>query len=189
MKYQKELKRIKDFVEKYSEYDIGGKLRNTEAVRYRTLFIKLATETTECTLLQIGQAINRDHTTVLYARTTLFDELMTIKSFVNIYNQYKMDILGHKIDEKYLDEQQYNKLQEKYNDLLATKIPINKAFNLTKNEHIYRTLSDDEKKVYDERAELVLKSFEWKRKDEQREEVYDIIIGEPTVENTRGTLR
>ena len=25
-------------------------------------------------------------------------------------------------------------------------------------------------KVYDERAELVLKSFEWKRKDEQRED-------------------
>ena len=50
--------------------------------------------------LQIGQAINRDHSTVLYARTTLFDELMTIKSFVNIYNQYKMDILGQKIDEK-----------------------------------------------------------------------------------------
>ena len=44
MKYQKELKRIKDFVEKYSEYDIGGKLRDTEAVRFRTLFIKLATE-------------------------------------------------------------------------------------------------------------------------------------------------
>ena len=189
MKYQKELKRIKTFVEKYSEYDIGGKLRDTEAVRFRTLFIKLATETTECTLLQIGQAINRDHTTVLYARTTLFDELMTIKRFVNIYNQYKMDILGHKIDEKYLDEQQYNKLQEKYNDLLATKIPINKAFNLTKNEHIYRTLSDDEKKVYDERAELVLKSFEWKRKDAERKEEYEIIIGEPTVADARASLR
>ena len=63
------------------------------------------------------------------------------------------------------------------------------VFNLTKNEHIYRTLSDDEKKVYDERAELVLKSFEWKRKDAERKEEYEIIIGEPTVADTRATLR
>ena len=34
-------------------------------------------------------------------------------------------------------------------------------------------------KFYDKRAELVLKSFEWKRKDSMREEVYDIIIGSP----------
>lgn len=189
MAYEKELKRIKNFVERYSEYDISAKLRDTEAVRFRTLYIKIATETTECTLKQIGEVINRDHSTILYARTTLFDELMTIKRFVNIYNQYKMNVLGHKVDEKYLDEQQYNKLQEKYNDLLAFKIPVNDVVNLTKNEHIYRTLSDADKKIYDERAALVLKSFEWKRKDAQRKEVFDIIIGEPTVENTRGTLR
>jgi len=189
MRYEKELKRIKNFVEKYSEYDISAKLRDTEAVRFRTLYIKLATETTECTLSQIGKVIKRDHSTVLYARKTLFDELMTIKRFVNIYNQYKMNVLGQQVDEKYLNEQQYNKLREKYNDLLAFKIPVNDVVNLTKNEHIYRTLSDEDKKTYDERAALVLKSFEWKRKDAQRKEVFDIIIGEPTVENTRGTLR
>ncbi len=195
MRYENELKRIKNFVERYSEYDISAKLRDTEAVRFRTLYIKIATETTECTLKQIGKVINRDHTTVLYARATLFDELMTVKRFVNIYNQYKMNVLGHKVDEKYLNEQQYNKLQKKYNDLLAFKIPVNDVvpvndvFNLTKNEHIYRTLSNDDKKIYDERAELVLKSFEWKRKDSERKEVFDIIIGEPSIENTRGTLR
>ena len=61
--------------------------------------------------------------------------------------------------------------------------------NLTSNEQEYRKLSEDEKKIYDQRAELVLKSFEWKRKEEQREEVYDIIIGEPTVADARASLR
>ena len=64
-----------------------------------------------------------------------------------------------------------------------------KRQELTKNETAYRKLNKEDKKIYDERAELVLKSFEWKRKDEQREEVYDIIIGEPTVADARASLR
>ena len=80
----------------------------------------------------------------------------------------------------------YNALN---NTTSALKIPNNLGYELTKNETAYRKLSDDDKKVYDQRAELVLKSFEWKRKDEQRKEVYDIIIGEPTVTDARASLR
>ncbi len=189
MKYEIELKRIKNFVEKYAGYDISTKLRDAETVKYRTLYFKIASDTTKYTLSQIGKIVNRDHATVLHARKNLFNEFMDIKNFVYIYNQYKINILGKKVNNEYKNIQQYNKLKEKYNDLLAVKIPVNNVINLTENENIYRTLSDQDKKIYDERAALVLKSFEWKRKDAQRKEVFDIIIGEPTVENSRGTLR
>ena len=37
------------------------------------------------------------------------------------------------------------------------------------------SLSEEDKRIYDERASLVLKSFEWKRKDDNRKEVFEII--------------
>ena len=39
------------------------------------------------------------------------------------------------------------------------------------------------------KKKIKIKSFEWKRKDSMRKEVYDIIIGSPGVENTRGVLK
>ena len=46
---------------------------------------------------------------------------------------------------------------------------------ITDNEKAYRELSDEDKAIYDERAALVLKSFEWKHRDDNREEVFEII--------------
>ena len=85
-------------------------------------------------------------------------------------------ILGNLIFEKDNLKNQYYFTQE----------DVGKEFKYKINNY---KQPDTDKKVYDERAELVLKSFEWKRKDEQREEVYDIIIGEPTVADARASLR
>ena len=46
---------------------------------------------------------------------------------------------------------------------------------ITDNERAYRELCDEDKAIYDDRAALVLKSFEWKRKDDNRKEVFEII--------------
>ena len=59
-------------------------------------------------------------------------------------------------------------LQEKYDILLEEleelKIyKLKSKIGLTKNEINYRQLGKDERKLYDERAALVLKSFEWKK--------------------------
>jgi len=189
MKHEIELNRIKSYVDKHSGYDVSTRSRKAEVVLFRALYFKLATDTTSWSLEKIGKIVDRDHATVLHARKNLFDELMKNKHLSNLYEIYRIEVLGQQVDTYYKDVEQYNRLKEKYNDLLALKIPKNLGYELTKNETAYRKLSDEDKKVYDERAELVLKSFEWKRKEEQREEVYDIIIGEPTVADARASLR
>tara|TARA_R100001460_G_scaffold26850_1_gene54379 strand:- start:4842 stop:5420 length:579 start_codon:yes stop_codon:yes gene_type:complete len=189
LKHEIELNRIKSYVDKHTGYDISTRSRKAEVVLFRTLYFKLATDTTSWSLQKIGKIVNRDHATVLHARKNLFDELMKNKHLSNLYDIYRIEVLGQQVTTYYKDAEQYNRLKEKYNDLLALKIPKNLGYELTKNETAYRKLSDDDKKVYDERAELVLKSFEWKRKDAEREEVYDIIIGEPTVADARASLR
>ena len=188
-KHEIELNRIKSYVDKHSGYDISTRSRKAEVVLFRALYFKLATDTTSWSLEKIGKIVDRDHATVLHARKNLFDELMKNKHLSNLYEIYRIEVLGQQVDTYYKDVEQYNRLKQKYNDLLALKIPNNLGYELTKNETAYRKLSDDDKKVYDQRAELVLKSFEQKRKDEQRKEVYDIIIGEPTVTDARASLR
>ena len=189
LKHEIELNRIKSYVDKHSGYDISTRSRKAEVVLFRTLYFKIATETTSWSLQKIGQIVNRDHATVLHAKKKLYTELMQNKHLTSLYDIYRIEVLGQQVDTYYKDVEQYNRLKQKYNDLLALKIPKNLGYELTKNETAYRKLSDEDKKVYDERAELVLKSFEWKRKDEQRKEVYDIIIGEPTVTDARASLR
>lgn len=184
-----ELQRIKNYVDQCAGYDISTKSRKADTVLYRTLYYKLALDNTNKTLSNIGQIVNRDHATVLHARNKLFEYLMSIPDYAKLYDIYKIEYLGQKITEQYQNIQQYNKLKEKYNNLLVTKIPSNLGFLLTDNEIAYRKLEQEEKEDYDKRAELVLKSFEWKRKDSMRKEVYDIIIGSPGVENTRGVLK
>ena len=188
-KHEIELNRIKSYVDKHSGYDISTRSRKAEVVLFRALYFKLATDTTSWSLEKIGKIVDRDHATVLHARKNLFDELMANKHLSNLYEIYRIEVLGQQVNTYYKDVEQYNKLKQKYNDLLALKIPNNLGYELTKNETAYRKLSAEDKKVYDERAELVLKSFEWKRKDAEREEVYDIIIGEPTVADARASLR
>ena len=188
-KHEIELNRIKSYVDKHTGYDISTRSRKAEVVLFRALYFKLAIDTTSWSLEKIGKIVNRDHSTVLHSRKNLFDELMKNKHLSNLYDIYRIEVLGQQVDTYYKDVEQYNRLKEKYNDLLALKIPKNLGYELTKNETAYRKLSAEDKKVYDERAELVLKSFEWKRKEEQREEVYDIIIGEPTVTDARASLR
>lgn len=188
-KHEIELNRIKSYVDKHSGYDVSTRSRKAEVVLFRALYFKLANDTTSWSLEKIGKIVDRDHATVLHARKNLFDELMKNKHLSNLYEIYRIEVLGQQVDTYYKDVEQYNRLKEKYNDLLALKIPKNLGYELTKNETAYRKLNKEDKNIYDERAELVLKSFEWKRKDEQREEVYDIIIGEPTVADARASLR
>ncbi len=192
MKHEIKLKRIKDYVDNCAGYDIGTKLRTTEVVSYRTLYFKLAIDTTHYTLKKIGNVVNRDHATVLHSKK-LFDELMSNEYFKSLEEVYKIEVLGEQVNAPYRDIMQYNKLKEKYNKLLSHKISLSTVLKiseqLTINEQAYRKLSEEEKKVYDERAKLVLKSFEWKRKDAERKEEYEIIIGEPTVTDARASLR
>jgi len=193
-----DLKLIKKYVENACNTKIDTRSRKAEIVKYRALYFKLACDTTFHTLRSIGEIVDRDHSSVLHSKKYLFDYAMSDRKLYNLYQIYKVDILGKQVVEDYRDIQQYNELKNKYNELvlykealkteLKSKKPLYITEPLTDIEKKYRRLSKDEAKFYDEKADLVLKSFEWKRKDEQRKEVFDIIIGEPTVVDARGTL-
>ena len=187
MKHEIELQRIKDYVDNCAGYDISVKRRDAEIVKFRTLYFKLARETTHWGLKKIGDMVNRDHATVLHAQSKLFDELMHNKDLRRLHDIYRIEILGQQINAPYQKIEQYNKLKEDYNKLISDnqslKYLLSSVDGLTKNEKLYRELSRKQKESYDERATLVLKSFKWKARNEEAE----LIIGSPNVADVRGT--
>ena len=71
----KELKKIKETVEKYFEYkDIGVKNRKRELVEARVIYMFLAAELTSYSYESIAHVINRDHSTVTHAINVIYDQ-------------------------------------------------------------------------------------------------------------------
>jgi len=186
MKHEIELQRIKDYVDKCAGYDISIKLRDAEIVKFRTLYFKIATETTHWSLKKIGEMVNRDHATVLHSKK-MFEELMVNKDLRRLHDIYRIEILGQQINAPYQKVEQFTELKEKYNKLVShnesLKYLLSSDDGLTNNEREYRSLTRKQKESYDERASLVLKSFKWKARNEQAE----VIVGSPNVADVRGT--
>jgi len=184
MKHEIELQMIKDYVDKCAGYDISDKRRDAEIVKFRTLYFKLAKQTTHWSLQKIGNMVNRDHATVLHAQNKLFAEISKDREMIKLYRYYKKVILKHQESQVYEDEC-YNKLQDKYNQSLIQNEALNQMLTkdgLTENEINYRQLNFKEKESYDERAALVIKSFKWKAWNEEAE----LIMGSPNVSDARG---
>lgn len=187
--YKTELGRIKTFIESYAGYDISTRSRKAEAVTFRTLYFKLAMESTFWSLQKIGSIVNRDHATAIHSRS-MFDEIMRNKQIKKLYDKYKFDILGQEVTLDYKNEKQYNELKKKYNDLLLNQKSTYKQLeeieeiDLTDNEKAYRELSKEKKEDYDRRASLVLKSYKWKEHNTTFE-----IINCGGVTDARATLR
>jgi hypothetical protein len=173
MSTNNELNVIKKYVDDCAGYDISTKSRNTEQVSYRTLYFKIATDTTNFSLSKIGQMVNRDHATVLHAKSNLFDELMRNKRLSRLYDIFKVNVLKNEVDDHYKKEQQYEDLKQKYNELLAYKESLNERLIsndlLTDIEKEYRTLSLSEQEDYDKRASLIIKGYKWKKQNQEAE--------------------
>jgi hypothetical protein len=165
--YKTELNQIKTFIDSYAGYDISTRSRKAETVRFRTLYFKIAMESTFWSLQKIAKIVDRDHATAIHSRT-MFKEIMNYENIKNLYYVYKYEILNQKITVKYTDIDQYNELKEKYNELLINQKSTYEELNaktgqgLTINEKLYRQLDEDKKQDYDKRASLVLKSYKWK---------------------------
>ena len=187
--YKTELGRIKTFIESYAGYDIATRSRKAEAVMFRTLYFKLAMESTFWSLQKIGSIVNRDHATAIHSRS-MFDEIMNNKQIKRLYYMFKFDILGQEVTSDYKDVEQYNELKKKYNDLLLNQkstykqLEAKEGIGLTDNEKAYRELSEEKKEDYDRRATLVLKSYKWKEHNSTFE-----IINCGGVTDARATLR
>ncbi len=187
--YKTELGRIKTFIESYAGYDIATRSRKAEAVMFRTLYFKLAMESTFWSLEKIGEIVNRNHATAIHSRS-MFNEIMQNKEIKKLYYRFKFDILGQEVTSDYKDVEQYNELKKKYNDLLFNQkstykeLEEKQTIELTKNEKAYRELSKEKQEDYDRRASLILKSYNWKEYNTTFE-----IINCGGVTDARATLR
>ena len=154
MDNRSKLESIVKFVSRRSGVDIMLPSRRVDVIDARALYYMIALRETRASMNVIGQIVGKSHATVIHTRNNVFPLLEQDDFYMNIYREF----FGEEIKEDVI------------------RVIDNEI--LTDNEKLYRGLSDDDKRIYDERASLVLKSFEWKRKDDEREEVFEkIYIG------------
>ena len=154
MKNETKLKKIANYVVRKTGSDIKIISRDREVVYARALYYMIALKDTKSSLKNIGVIVDRDHATVHHARKKTFHLIEEDRFYMNIYREY----FGMELE--------FDEIREIDNEIL------------TDNEKLYRGLSDEEKAIYDDRASLVLKSFAWKHKDDNRKEVFEqIYIG------------
>ena len=151
MKNEGRLKDIVKFVTRRTGTDILTKSRQTDVTDARALYYKIALKDTRASMNVIGKIVGKSHATVIHTRNNVFPLIENDIFYMNIFREY----FGEELEKE------------------AIRVVDNEI--LTSNEKTYRGLSEEDKRIYDERASLVLKSFEWKRKDDNRKEVFEII--------------
>lgn len=151
MKNEDRLKDIVKFVTRRTGTDILTKSRQTDVTDARALYYKIALKDTRASMNVIGKIVGKSHATVIHTRNNVFPLIENDIFYMNIFREY----FGEELEKE------------------AIRVVDNEI--LTSNEKMYRELSEEDKRIYDERASLVLKSFEWKRKDDNRKEVFEII--------------
>ena len=161
----KKLKEILEFVVRETTEDITSKSREQAISDARAIYCKLAREHTNFSFKAIGESLNRNHATVIHAINNVFPTaVLNNRSCKRAYNKYN-NITDGVTD---ADVNLIAVLNDRIKELEDSK-------RFTINESLYRDLSSEDKKVYDERANLVLKSFEWKAREANRKEDFEIV--------------
>ena len=161
----KKLKEILEFVIKETTEDITVMSRKRAVNDARSIYCKLAREHTGYTFKNIGESLGQNHATVIHSVKNVFPQAVACnESCKRAYNKFNNIANG-------ISEKEVNLI----NDLKLEIIRLKTEKQFTINEQLYRELNGEDKKVYDERANLVLKSFEWKARESNRKEVFQII--------------
>jgi IS30 family transposase len=169
------------FVNSALDIDIADKKRETKYVLGRTLYYMIALKTTNASYDSIAKVVNRHHSTVSHSRKNLFDQLKMYKDVYRYYEIYTDEYIKESIDNQgklanfVVAKDELDRLsiiEEKYEALKAISLDVTR---LTINERAYRDLSAEDRLDYDYRASNILKSFEWKKKELSRKEVFEII--------------
>ena len=159
------LKEIMDFVIRETTEDITSMSREQAISDARAIYCKLAREHTNFSFKAIGESIGRNHATVIHAVKNVFPtSVLNNRSCKRAYNKYN-NIVDGVTDE---DVNLIAELKDRIKELEDSK-------RFTLNEQLYRNLGSEDKKVYDERANLVLKSFAWKKREANRKEDFEIV--------------
>lgn len=178
-------KEISDLLIEITGVDIFKKTRVRNIVEHRAFFCYLLNEKFELGPSAISAFIRTqpklktyDHATVIHAlkkfkiyktyREEYFNILegyfeispdadyKELPKLERLLNQYKEIKLKYNNASKKI-----KKYEEKLNDFNELKRKIKSGF--TKNEILYRDLNEAQMKIYDERAALILKSFNWQK--------------------------
>tara|TARA_B110000881_G_C18273330_1_gene363856 strand:- start:41 stop:556 length:516 start_codon:yes stop_codon:yes gene_type:complete len=159
------LKEIMDFVIRETTEDITSMSREQAISDARAIYCKLAREHTNFSFKAIGESIGRNHATVIHAVKNVFPtSVLNNRSCKRAYNKYNNIVEGVTDEDVNLIAELKDRIKE---------LEDSKRFTL--NEQLYRNLDSDDKKVYDERANLVLKSFEWKAREANRKEDFEVV--------------
>ena len=185
-------KEISDLLITISGIDIFEKTRVRNVIEHRAFFCYLLKEKFDLGPSAISSFMRTqpklktyDHATAIHAlkmfkfykpyRKEYFDNLETyfnisadenyqqlpsLENMVNKYVLYKSRYYNAKSKNK-RHEDKLKKLKEHIKDLEDFKRKATAV--LTENEILYRDLDEKQMQVYDERAALILKSFEWQK--------------------------
>ena len=159
--------------------DIYKQTRQTEYVEHRALLCHILRNKLDMRWVSISDFVKSkgksfDHATAIHAnkmypiykqsRFDYYDKLESnfiVKSQIEYSQISKLEV----IQKKYATlEKDYFKAIEK-----LSIYDKHYASGYTKNEMKYRGLEEEQKTMYDERAALVLKSFEWKQNNSEYE--------------------
>ena len=159
--------------------DIYKQTRQTEYVEHRALLCHILRNKLDMRWVSISDFIKSkgksfDHATAIHAnkmypiykhsRFDYYDKLESsfiIKSQIEYSQISKLEVI----------QKNYKTLEKNY--FIATEkikeYKLKSKIGLTKNEINYRQLDKEQRAMYDERAALVLKSFEWKQNNSEYE--------------------
>jgi hypothetical protein len=141
----KVLQLIKNETEKITGIeDIGSKTRTRELVFARHIYIKAAREFTDYPTIMIGAAINRDHSTVVHALSSMEFDFKYDKDLQTKYDQLAI-ILTNKLNINAIEnlDAQINRLQDQLNTLQKRKQTLinyestNTEFENQKNVQVF----------------------------------------------------
>jgi hypothetical protein len=170
---------VSDLLIKLSGIDIYKQTRQTEYVEHRALLCHILRNKLDMRWVSISDFIKSkgksfDHATAIHAnkmypiykhsRFDYYDKLESsfiIKSQIEYSQISKLEVI----------QKNYKTLEKNY--FIATEkikeYKLKSKIGLTKNEINYRQLDKEQRAMYDERAALVLKSFEWKQNNSEYE--------------------
>ena len=166
---------VSDLLIKLSGIDIYKQTRKNEYVEHRALLCHILRNKLDMRWVSISDFIKSkgksfDHATAIHAnkmypiykqsRFDYYDKLESnfiVKSQIEYSQISKLEVIQKK----------YETLEKDYFKAIEKLSKYNSDY--TKNEKKYRSLPEDQRTMYDERAALVLKSFEWKQNNSEYE--------------------
>ena len=168
---------VSDLLIKLSGIDIYKQTRKNEYVEHRALLCYILRNKLDMRWHSIARFVKSkgksyDHATAIYAnkmypiyKQSNFDYYDKLESQFIVRSQLQYSQLSR----LEIIEKKHEALEKDYFKAIEKLNKLTKESSLTQNEKQYRNLEEEQKTMYDERAALVLKSFEWKQNNSEYE--------------------